>query len=113
MPGNMCFQFNVAYGSDPLQKLDVYMPAGGGRYKGARDPDGPRRRLVPGRQDGHPGGAEQSAELGAPGTVFISINYPLVPKVNALQEAQSVALALGCAAAARHRMGRGPGTSSC
>ena len=47
LPANMCFQFNVAYGSDPLQKFDVYMPAtlpknapvivmvhGGGWYQG-------------------------------------------------------------------------------
>ncbi|HJU08761.1 MAG TPA: hypothetical protein VJ727_09815, partial [Rhodanobacteraceae bacterium] len=26
LPANMCFQFNIAYGGDPLQKLDVYMP---------------------------------------------------------------------------------------
>ena len=26
LPANMCFQFDVAYGSDPKQKFDVYMP---------------------------------------------------------------------------------------
>ena len=96
MPGNMCFQLNVAYGSDPLQKLDVYMPAGGA-YKA------PVILMV------HGGGWYQGDKMDSPvvlnkvqnwvppGTVFISINYPLVPKVNALQEAQSVALALGYA----------------
>ena len=96
MPGNMCFQLNVAYGSDPLQKLDVYMPAAGA-YKA------PVILMV------HGGGWYQGDKMDTPvvlnkvqnwvptGAIFISINYPLVPKVNALQEAQSVALALGYA----------------
>ena len=96
MPGNMCFQLNIPYGSDPLQKLDVYMPAAGA-YKA------PVILMV------HGGGWYQGDKMDTPvvlnkvmnwvptGTIFISINYPLVPKVNALQEAQSVALALGYA----------------
>ena len=96
MPGNMCFRLNVAYGTDPLQTLDVYMPTGGA-YKA------PVILMV------HGGGWYQGDKMDTSvvvnkvqkwvptGTIFISINYPLVPKVNALQEAQSVALALGYA----------------
>jgi acetyl esterase/lipase len=96
MPGNMCFRLNIPYGSDPLQKLDVYMPAAGA-YKA------PVIVMV------HGGGWYQGDKMDTPvvlnkvqnwvpaGTIFISINYPLVPKVNALQEARSVAMALGYA----------------
>jgi acetyl esterase/lipase len=96
LPANMCFQFNVAYGSDPLQKFDVYMPAtlpknapvivmvhGGGWYQGDKT-DTPVvtnkvKKWVPA------------------GTIFISINYRLVPKVNPVQQAGDVAMALGYA----------------
>ena len=92
----MCFRLNVPYGSDPLQKLDVYIPAAGA-YKA------PVILMV------HGGGWYQGDKMDTPvvlnkvqnwvptGAIFVSINYPLVPKVNALQEAQSVALALGYA----------------
>jgi acetyl esterase/lipase len=96
MPGNMCFRLNIPYGTDPLQKLDVYMPAAGA-YKA------PVILMV------HGGGWYQGDKMDTPvvlnkvqnwvptGAIFISIDYPLVPQVNALQEAQSVARALGYA----------------
>ena len=96
LPANMCFQFNVAYGSDPLQKFDVYMP--NTQVQGA-----PVILMV------HGGGWWQGDKVDTPvvrnkveawvptGAVFISVNYPLVPKVNPLQQAQSVAKALAYA----------------
>lgn len=96
LPGDMCFQFNVAYGSDPLQKLDVYMPAtlphdapvivmvhGGGWYQGDKMDTPVVRNKV---QDWVP-----------TGVVFISVNYPLVPQVDPLDQARSIAMALGYA----------------
>ncbi|WP_185970766.1 alpha/beta hydrolase [Pseudoluteimonas lycopersici] len=96
LPANMCFRLNVAYGSDPLQKLDVYMPAAGAH-------DAPVILMV------HGGAWYQGDKLDnsvvrnkavkwvPPGAIFISVNYPLVPKVTPLQQARSVALALAYA----------------
>ena len=45
LPANMCFQLNVAYGSDPLQKFDVYMPATLPQHAaGCQAPGGPEVR---------------------------------------------------------------------
>ena len=96
LPGNMCFRLNIPYGSDPMQKLDVYLPAGGA-YKA------PVIVMVHGGgwYDGDkmdPPAVLNKVEKWVPaGTIFISINYPMVPQVNAFQEAQSVARALGYA----------------
>jgi acetyl esterase/lipase len=96
LPANMCFQFNVPYGSDPLQKFDVYMPAtlpknapvivmvhGGGWYQGDKTDT--------------PVVANKVKKWVPTGMIFISINYRLVPKVNPVQEATDVAMALGYA----------------
>jgi acetyl esterase/lipase len=95
-PGDMCFRINIPYGSDPLQKLDVYMPTAGA-YKA------PVILMV------HGGGWYQGDKMDTPvvlnkvknwvptGAIFISIDYPLVPQVNPLQQAKSVARALGYA----------------
>jgi acetyl esterase/lipase len=96
LPGNMCFRLNVPYGSDPLQKLDVYMPASGAH-------NAPVIFMV------HGGGWYQGDKMDVSvvwnkvqnwvptGVVFVSIDYPLVPQVNPLQQARSVAKALGYA----------------
>jgi acetyl esterase/lipase len=96
LPGNMCFQINVPYGSDPLQKFDVYMPVSGAH-------DAPVIFMV------HGGGWYQGDKMDMSvvwnkvqnwvptGVVFISIDYPLVPQVNPLQQARNVAMALGFA----------------
>lgn len=96
LPGNMCFQFDVAYGSNPLQKFDVYMP-------NTQLQDARVIVMV------HGGGWWQGDKLDTPvvrnkvqywvpnGAIFISVNYPLVPQVTPLQQAQSVAQALGYA----------------
>jgi acetyl esterase/lipase len=96
LPANMCFRFNVAYGSDPLQKLDVYMPADAPH-------DAPVIVMV------HGGGWYQGDKMDTPvvrnkvekwvpaGAIFISVNYPLVPQADPLEQARSIALALGYA----------------
>jgi acetyl esterase/lipase len=96
LPANMCFQFNIAYGSDPLEKLDVYMP-------GTPVPGAPVILMV------HGGGWWQGDKFDTPvvrnkveawvptGAVFISVNYPLVPNADPLQQALSVAKALAYA----------------
>ncbi|HEY3520015.1 MAG TPA: alpha/beta hydrolase [Rhodanobacteraceae bacterium] len=96
LPINVCAQFNIAYGSDPLQMFDVYMPQtqtenapvilmvhGGGWYQGDKT-DTPV--------------VQNKVSFWVPsGFIFISVNYPLVPQVNPVQEAQSVAQALAYA----------------
>ncbi|MGH8212739.1 MAG: alpha/beta hydrolase [Rhodanobacteraceae bacterium] len=96
LPANVCAQFNISYGSDPLQTFDVYMPQtqttnapvilmvhGGGWYQGDKT-DTPV--------------VQNKVSFWVPsGFVFISVNYPLVPQVNPVQEALSVAQALAYA----------------
>jgi acetyl esterase/lipase len=95
LPLNMCFQFNVSYGSDPLQRFDVYMP--------------PNAKNAPVILMVHGGGWYQGDKTDTPvvqnkvnywvptGVVFISVDYPLVPQDNPLQEAISVGQALAYA----------------
>lgn len=107
MPADMCFNLNVPYGSDPLQKLDVYMPAtpvhdapvilavhGGGWYQGDKMDPGLVRNKV-------------EAWVRA-GVIFISVNYALVPRVDPLDEALDVAQALAYAQAHAVEWGAGP-----
>ena len=94
LPKNTCFRFDVAYGSDPKQKLDVY----------TRNPEGQGAPVI---VMVHGGGWYQGDKLDTPvvrnkvqywvptGAIFVSVNYPLVPQANPLQQAQSVAMALG------------------
>ena len=108
LPANMCFQFNVAYGSDPLQKFDVYMPAtlprnapvivmvhGGGWYQGDKVDTPVVRNKV--------------QKWVPTGVIFISINYRLVPKANPVQQATDVAMALGYAQRNAAQWGGDPG----
>lgn len=107
MPADMCFHLNVPYGSDPLQKLDVYMPAtpvhdapvilavhGGGWYQGDKMDPGLVRNKV-----------ETWVRAGA---IFISVNYALVPRVDPLDQALDVAQALAYAQAHAADWGAGP-----
>ncbi|HJU26202.1 MAG TPA: alpha/beta hydrolase [Rhodanobacteraceae bacterium] len=86
---------NVSYGSDPLQKMDVYIPAnahnapvifmvhGGGWRRGDKTAHGVVQNKV---------------DYFLPkGYVFISTNYRLVPQVNVMDEADDVAHALAYA----------------
>jgi arylformamidase len=82
---------NVSYGTDALQKFDVYIPAGvvrapvvfmvhgGGWQEGDKANTNVVENKVP-------------SFLGK-GFVFVSVNYRLAPAVNPLQEAQDVAAA--------------------
>lgn len=81
---------DVAYGSDPLQRLDVYLPA--------------KRQAAPVLVMVH-GGAwrfgdkaavvQHKAERWLPrGFIFVSINYRLLPQADPLQQATDVAKAL-------------------
>ena len=92
LPPNTCFQYNISYGTDPLQNFNVYMP--------------PEAKNAPVIFMVHGGGwsggdkadtdvVQNKVDFWVPdGYIFISIDYPLVPQVNPLQQAQSVALAL-------------------
>jgi acetyl esterase/lipase len=96
LPADMCYRMDVAYGSDALQKLDVYMPSqtahnapiivmvhGGGWYQGDKFDNPVVRNKV-----------EYWVRRGV---IFISVNYPLVPNSDPLQQARSVAQGLGYA----------------
>ncbi|HJU26923.1 MAG TPA: alpha/beta hydrolase [Rhodanobacteraceae bacterium] len=94
LPANVCAQFNVSYGSDPKQVFDVYMPQ-------------TQTYGAPVVLMAHCGGWAQGDKMGSltnkiaywvpTGVIFISVNYPLVPQVNPVQEALSVAQALAYA----------------
>lgn len=86
---------DVAYGSDPHQRLDVYVPAraehapvifmvhGGGWTRGDK---------------AAPGVVQNKIDRWLPrGFIFISANYRLLPATPPLQQAQDVALALAMA----------------
>lgn len=96
LPANMCFQFDIAYGTDPLQKLDVYMPSF--KVQGA-----PVILMVHGGEwmqgDKFDSDVVQNKILYwiPKGAIFVSVNYPLVPEVNPLQEALNVAQSLAYA----------------
>ncbi len=96
LPANMCFQFNIAYGGDPLQKLDVYMPTF--KVQGA-----PVILMVHGGEWTHGDKYDNAVVRNKvnywtrTGVIFVSVNYPLVPQVNPLQQATSVAQSLAYA----------------
>lgn len=86
---------NVAYGSDPAQRLDVYIPA--------KAHDAPVILMVHGggwrRGDkAMPGVVQNKVDYFLPkGYIFISTNYRFVPEVNVLTEADDIAHALAYA----------------
>ena len=93
---------DVPYGADPLQRMDVYLPAAGSAASSAAVASGMRAPVI---FMVH-GGAwrtgdkamsrvvqEKVARWVPKGFVFISVNYRLYPAVNVLQEAQDVAMA--------------------
>jgi acetyl esterase/lipase len=96
---------NVPYGADPLQRMDVYVPAGN-LNPSLVSPNSPVIVMVHGGgwQRGDktsPGVVQEKVARWVPmGFVLVSVNYRLYPQVSAAQEAQDVALAL--ATAQRH-----------
>jgi acetyl esterase/lipase len=93
---------DIAYGSDPLQKLDVYRPAG--MVEGDKAPA--ILMVHGGGWDNTKGDKANSGVIDAKvahyvpkGYIVLSINYPLYPQTDPLGEAQSVAAALAFAQA--------------
>lgn len=95
LPPNVRVQRDVAYGSDPLQRFDVYIPAGAH--------DAPVILMV------HGGGwqrgdkamsnvVQNKLDRWVPrGFVLISVDYPMLPQTDPVQQARSVAQALAFA----------------
>jgi acetyl esterase/lipase len=95
LPPDVRVQRDVAYGSDPLQRLDVYMPA--------KAHDAPVILMV------HGGGwrrgdksmtsvVQNKLTRWVPrGFVLVSVDYPMVPQADPVQQARSVAQALAFA----------------
>ncbi|GAB2181936.1 alpha/beta hydrolase [Denitratisoma sp. agr-D3] len=98
---------NLAYGPAPEQKLDVYLPAKG--TAGA-----PVVFMVHGGawkigDKDHSKVVEHKTERWLPkGIVLVSVNYPMLPQADPLQQAQSVAKALAYAQANAARWGGDP-----
>jgi arylformamidase len=92
LPTGASLKADVAYGADPLQKLDVYTPAGVLRAPvifmvhggGWTEGDKANHNVI----------ANKVPYFLGKGFVFVSVNYRLSPAVNPLQEAQDVAAAL-------------------
>lgn len=95
LPAGARMEANIAYGTDPLQKLDVYLPAhaarapvlfmvhGGGWKRGDK---------------GAAGVVQDKINHYLPmGYVFISTNYRLEPEADPLEQAADVAAALAFA----------------
>jgi acetyl esterase/lipase len=85
---------DLAYGSDPAQRLDVYVPArpggeavllvhGGGWRRGDKD----NRKVV----------ANKLADWSARGMVVVSVDYRMLPEADPLAQAGDVAAALAWA----------------
>lgn len=95
LPAGAQVERDIAYGSDPAEKMDVYRPAHADKAPvvfmvhggGWRTGDKGLHRVVK-HKVGHWVGA---------GYVLVSINYPLLPQANPLQQADEVARALAFA----------------
>lgn len=95
LPPNVRVQRDVAYGSDPQQRFDVYIPAGAH--------DAPVIVMV------HGGGwqrgdkamnnvVQNKLDRWVPrGFVLVSVDYPMLPQTDPVQQARSVAQALAFA----------------
>lgn len=100
---------DIAYGPDPRQRFDVYLPAhmvgapliffvhGGGWRRGDK--------AAPGLMD------NKQARWTAAGAVVVSTNYRLLPDADPLQQARDVALALAAAQSTVARLGGDPDQS--
>lgn len=109
LPTGVRLDADLAYGSDPDQRLDVYLPPamaadaapvllmvhGGGWRRGSRSAS----RVVD---------AKLTHWVGQRGFVLVSVDYRLVPQVNVLQQAQDVARALAFVQQQAPRWGADP-----
>jgi len=95
LPPDARVERDVAYGGDPQQRMDVYIPA--------QAHDAPVILLVHGggwqRGDKAMNNVVQNKLTGwvPRGFVLISVNYPMLPKTDPVQQARSVAQALAYA----------------
>ncbi len=110
-PAGVHVEADLAYGSDPAQRLDAYLPAhppgprgsspllvmvhGGGWRRGSRSASG----VVD---------AKVAHWVARRGCVLVSVGYRLVPQVNVLQQAQDVARALAFVQQQAARWGADP-----
>lgn len=98
LPAGVQLQRDIAYGSDPLQRMDVYLPAGASTGApvifmvhggGWRTGDKAMQRVV-----------ENKVRRWVPkGFILISANYRLLPQTAPLEQARDVATALAKAQA--------------
>lgn len=92
LPPDVRVQRDIAYGSDPQQRLDVYMPA--------EAHDAPVILMVHGGGWRHGDKAmsnvvQNKLSRWVPrGFVLVSVDYPMLPQANPVQQARSVAQAL-------------------
>lgn len=95
LPPNVRAERDIAYGGDPRQRMDVYMPT--------QAHDAPVILMVHGGAWRFGDKAvhnmvENKLDRWAPcGFVFISVDYPMVPQADPVQQARSVAQALAYA----------------
>src|SRR5436305_5041373 len=107
VPPGVQIKRDIAYGDDPLQKLDVYLPAkipphaavilmvhGGAWMAGDKWSNGVVQNKV--------------AHWVPKGYVFISANYRLVPKATPLEQTDDIAKALAYAQAHANEWGADP-----
>jgi acetyl esterase/lipase len=96
LPAGADVQRDVAYGADPRQRLDVYLPPSGMVRQGVvlmvhgggwRHGDKAMGSVV----------ANKAAHWLSQGLVFVSVNYRMLPEANPLQQAEDVARALAFA----------------
>ena len=95
IPANVRVVREVAYGSDPKQRFDVYIPAGAANAPvvfvvhggGWRTGDKAGRAVV----------ENKVAHWSRAGVIVISVNYRLLPETDPLEQARDVARALAAA----------------
>ena len=86
---------NIAYGPDKLQAMDVYLPAELNLAQGGADhPDGAWRRLALRRQGNRRRLENKVARWVPKGFIFVSVNYPMVPESDPVEQADDIARAL-------------------
>ena len=107
LPAGTRIERDIAYGSDPLQRYDVYLPTN-------RKPGAPILFMVHGggwrRGDKASPGVvgNKAAYWLAKGYVFVSANNRLLPDADPLQQARDVAMAVASVQARATRWGADP-----
>lgn len=108
LPAGTRVQRDIAYGNDPKQRYDVYLPA-------RMQPGAPILFMVHGggwrRGDKASPGVvgNKAAHWLNQGFVFVSTNNRLVPEANPMQQAEDVAAAIASVQQHAHQWGADPG----